>query len=56
MRENYEDEFNAGMGAEAIKELLAELDLDELSKELKERAAKLPPARSVSGCSSVWKW
>ena len=28
MREAYEDEFDAGMGAEAIKKLLAELDLD----------------------------
>ncbi len=36
MREKYEDDFRAGMGAEAIKELLAELDLDELSKELHE--------------------
>ena len=34
MREKYEDDFRAGMGAEAIKELLQELDLDELSKEL----------------------
>ena len=28
MREKYEDDFDAGMGAEAIKELLAEIDLD----------------------------
>ncbi|NMB42244.1 MAG: DNA-directed RNA polymerase subunit beta' [Firmicutes bacterium] len=28
--------FNAGMGAEAIKKLLEEIDLDELSKELRE--------------------
>ena len=34
MREKYEDDFRAGMGAESIKELLAELDLEELSKEL----------------------
>ena len=34
MREKYEDDFRAGMGAEAIKELLQELDLDQLSKEL----------------------
>ena len=34
MREKYEDDFRAGMGAESIKELLAELDLDQLSKEL----------------------
>ena len=35
MRERYEDDFQAGMGAEAIKQLLAELDLDELSTYLK---------------------
>jgi len=35
-REKYEDDFKAGMGAEAIKTLLAELDLDELSKSIKE--------------------
>ena len=34
MREKYEDDFRAGMGAEAIKELLQELDLDLLSKDL----------------------
>ncbi len=36
MREKYEDDFRAAMGAEAIKELLAELDLEKLSKELKD--------------------
>ena len=36
MRERYEDDFKAGMGAEAIKELLAEIDLDKLSAQLKE--------------------
>ncbi len=36
MRERYEDDFRAGMGAEYIKELLAEIDLEETSKELKE--------------------
>ncbi len=36
MREKYEDDFKASMGAEAIKELLQELDLEQLSKELKE--------------------
>ncbi|MBQ4516533.1 MAG: DNA-directed RNA polymerase subunit beta', partial [Clostridia bacterium] len=33
--EKYGNRFRAGMGAEAIKELLAEIDLEELSKELK---------------------
>ena len=36
MREKYEDDFKAGMGAESIKELLAEIDLDALSEQLKE--------------------
>jgi len=36
MREKYEDEFRAGMGAEVIKELLEEIKLDELSASLKE--------------------
>ena len=31
----YEDDFRVGMGAEAIQELLAEIDLDELSEKLK---------------------
>ena len=34
MRDRYEDEFKAAMGAEAIKDLLAEIDLDQLSAEL----------------------
>ena len=36
MREKYEDDFKAAMGAEAIKDLLAEIDLEKLSTELKE--------------------
>ena len=35
MREKYEDDFRAGMGAEAVKELLEELDLEELSASLR---------------------
>jgi len=34
-KDKYGDKFEAGMGAEAIKKLLSELDLDALSKELK---------------------
>ena len=34
--EKYGDTFTASMGAEAIKELLEKIDLDELSRELKE--------------------
>ena len=36
MREKYEDDFRAGMGAEAIQELLRQIDVDKLSEELKE--------------------
>ncbi len=39
MREKYEDEFKAGMGAEAVKELLQKLDLEKLSAELKSELA-----------------
>nr|WP_319487934.1 DNA-directed RNA polymerase subunit beta' [uncultured Caproiciproducens sp.] len=35
MREKYEDDFEASMGAEAIKKLLTEIDLDVDSEELK---------------------
>ncbi len=35
MREKYENDFEAGMGAEAIKKLLEEIDLEQLSSELK---------------------
>lgn len=34
-REKYGNKFRAGMGAEAIKELLSEVDLEKLSKELR---------------------
>ncbi len=36
MVEKYDDEFKAGMGAEAIKELLAEVDVDALCASLRE--------------------
>ena len=35
LREYYEDDFDAGMGAEAIEKLLKELDLEELSTSLR---------------------
>ncbi len=34
MREKYEDDFKAGMGAEAIKELLSQINLEELYQSL----------------------
>lgn len=36
MVEKYDDEFKAGMGAEAIKELLQEIDVEALCKQLRE--------------------
>ena len=41
-REKFEDDFKAGMGAEAIQELLKEIDLDQLSNELKAELKDLP--------------
>ena len=35
-REKYEDDFKAGMGAEAVKELLGQIDLETLSVQLRE--------------------
>ena len=35
LREKYEDDFQAGMGAEAIKKLLEEIDIEKTSQELK---------------------
>ncbi len=36
LREKYEDDFDAGMGAEAVQKLLADIDLEELSTQLRE--------------------
>ena len=36
MREKYEDDFKAGIGAEAIKELLSQIDCEELAAQLRE--------------------
>ena len=47
MREKYEDTFEAGMGAEAIQKLLAEIDLEELSKELHEELEKASGQKRV---------
>ena len=35
MREKYEDDFEAGMGAEAVKKLLQDIDLEQLSEQLR---------------------
>ena len=47
MYERYEDDFKVGMGAEAIKELLAELDIEALSKQLKEELATASGQKKV---------
>ena len=39
MREKYEDDFDAGMGAEAIKKLLSQIDCEELSAKLRAELA-----------------
>jgi len=39
MRERYEDDFRAGMGAEAIKELLQSIDCEKLSEQLRAELA-----------------
>ena len=36
MREKYEDDFDAGMGAEAVKKLLADIDCETLSAQLRD--------------------
>ena len=36
LREKYEDDFDAGMGAEAVKRLLSDINLEELSIQLRE--------------------
>ncbi len=46
-REKYEDDFKAGMGAEAIRELLAEIDLDKLSRELREKLSDASGPKKV---------
>jgi len=39
-REQYENDFRVGMGAQAVKELLAELNIEELSEQLKAELEK----------------
>jgi len=46
-RDKYGNKFEAGMGAEAIKKLLEEIDLDELSKELRAELKEASGQRKV---------
>ena len=47
MREKYEDDFEAGMGAEAIKKLLCEIDLDKTCDELRQELENATGQKSV---------
>ena len=47
MREKYEDDFEAGMGAEAIKKLLCEIDLDKTCEELRNELENATGQKSV---------
>ena len=53
MREKYEDDFKAGMGAEAIKELLQEINLDELSENLRAELKDASGRRSFASSSAL---
>lgn len=46
-KEKYGSGFKAGMGAEAIKTLLEEIDLDELSRELRKEVREMTGQRKV---------
>ncbi len=46
-KEKYEDDFKAGMGAEAVRELLAEIDLEKLSKELRDKLAEATGPKKI---------
>ncbi len=46
-REKYGDDFKAGMGAEAVRELLAAIDLDALATELREKLAESSGQKKV---------
>ncbi|HHW42278.1 MAG TPA: DNA-directed RNA polymerase subunit beta' [Desulfotomaculum sp.] len=46
-REKYGNAFKAAMGAEAIKELLAEIDLDEMSRELRQELKEVSGQRRI---------
>ncbi|MBR6290269.1 MAG: DNA-directed RNA polymerase subunit beta', partial [Clostridia bacterium] len=45
--EKYENDFRVGMGAEAVKELLAEIDIEALSAELRDELSKAVGQKKV---------
>lgn len=46
-REKYGNQFKAGMGAEAIKKLLEEIDLEKLAKELRQELREVSGQRKI---------
>ena len=47
MREKYEDDFKAGMGAEAIRDLLEDIDCEQLSEQLRAEAREATGQKKV---------
>lgn len=47
MYEKYEDDFKVGMGAEAIKQLLSEIDIEKLSAELKDELSRASGQKKI---------
>lgn len=47
MREKYEDDFKAGIGAEAILDLLADIDIESFSKQLKKESREASGQKKV---------
>ena len=57
MREKYDGtDFKAGMGAEAIKKLLKEIDLEAAVDRAAGGAGKRQRAKARPRCSSGWRW
>ena len=46
-REKYENKFTAGMGAEAVKKLLEEINLDELARDLRQELKEVTGQRKI---------
>ena len=54
-RDMYGDSFKAGMGAEAVRELLTQIDLDDLSTDLREKLKDASGQKKRSESSDVSK-
>ena len=53
LREKYEDDFDAGMGAEAVKKLLADINLEELSVQLREELQHASGQKKGPNCQAA---